>query len=408
MKEGAIGEGPMTPGGDVSTNGGGATRPRGLLFVQADRKHAGFVGLAQAMLDRGHDVVVVLDQGGGGLRPEDARALGGLRARDGFDEVRLPRPRGVWRMFASAVRRSLDYLAALESQQGKADEVDASTRKRAPRLLRALLFLPPFRWRFGRRPVAWVLRRVEAALPIPRAPKAVIREQKPDVVLLFPPGKSGFSQGDLVRAARATGTPSVLVMGDRDLSSADAIRDVPTLTVVSDQDQVNEAVRVCGLSRERVQAVGAAGPNGNGLPAAAATVDAADGAARAERVPRPSGAILRAILLALTPLLFLTLLLLHPVVTSREGVGAVRRLGNRIRARRRRAKKARAHKRKTARAAGKGPPSEAATQRKAQRAQEKQQQRERREERREQRRATRRKAGTASANAESGDTETEA
>jgi hypothetical protein len=382
MKEGTIDDAVAIEGGGVSANGAATDRLRALFFARRDDRDSGFVSLASAMLERDHEVVVAFDHQRDKVPPNEARALAQLSERHaGFDHLRLEPRRDLWRIPAGAARRGLDYLRYLESARPDSETVRDEARERAPRLLRAMLFLPPFRWRWGRRMLGWMMRHLEAGIPIPRATKVLIRERAPDVILVSSHAELGSPHAEFIRSAHATRTPSVLVMSPGDRPDAGAIRDMPTLTIAVDQEGVNAAVEAYGLPRDRVRAVGTESSNGSEALAPSATVEAVDDAARTEKVSGPPGRILRPILWLLTPLLALALLLLHPRATAQEGIRAMRRLRKRIRTRGSGAQK-RADKRKARGQSAKEEKrarTEAGKQRKVSRAEEKQRKREHRE-----------------------------
>jgi hypothetical protein len=285
--------------GAIEGSGGSAAaatpRLRALFLLRSSNDDAVFRSLLSAMHTGGHEVLV-------------------------FDQTQLPPRRGVWPIVAGAVRRSLDYLRYLESERTDAsgpDPLRDQARDRAPRSLRVLLFLPPFRWRSGPRLLGRLLRRLEAGIPLPRRIKSFISDQAPDVVLVSPLVEFDYPGGDFLRTAEAARIPTVLVATSRDeLTSQGVIRDMPIPTVVSNEQLVDESV------------------------------EAIERTARAEVAPRREGRLLRPLLWLLTPLVAIVLAILRPRATFR----AVRRLPKRIRkwfrARKRAGKQRRAEARK--------------------------------------------------------------
>src|SRR5207302_11411246 len=134
-------------------------------------------------------------------------------------------------------------------------------------------------------------------------------------------------QGDYIRTAEAARIPSVLVVASGgDLASKGAIRDVPTLTAVWDESQVDEAVRLHGLPPERVVPVGTARSNGHEIPAGPGVLQVIERTAATEVVDRQEGRLLRPLLRLLTPLLLAALPLLRPRATARAVIRTTRRL----------------------------------------------------------------------------------
>jgi hypothetical protein len=304
-----------------------------LVFLRGIDYDRVFGDLLRALLGRGHEVLVALEHKGG--PPQTTIQLfDELGERySGFDQQQI-RPRGgVWRILASAIRRSLDYMWLLEPEHAGADQLRGEAHDGAPRVLRALLFLPPFRWQSGRRLLGWLLCRLEAGMPVPRSLKSFIKGEAPDIVLASPLVEFDPVHGDFLRTAEAATIPSVLVVMSWDDLAAKRVWDVPTLTVVANGKQVDEAVRLHGLPRERIEAVGAQSLDGLEAPTAAGAVEAVEHASSTEVVPRREGRFLRPILWLLTPLVAIVVALLRPRATVRAVISLVRRLGRRIRKR---------------------------------------------------------------------------
>jgi hypothetical protein len=251
-------EGPVASRAIEGSGGGAAAvapRLRALLLLRSSDGEGAFESLRREMHLRDHEVLV-------------------------FDHQQLPPRRGVWPIVAGAVRRSLDYLRDVESERtdtpGRPDPLRDEALDRPPRSFRVLLLLPPFRWPSGRRLLDWLLRRLEAGIPIPRRVKSFISGQAPDVVLVSPLVEFDEPGGDFVRTAEAMRIPSMLL--------------------ATSQNELE-------------------------------SVEAIERAARAQVVPRREGRFLRPLLWLLTPLVAIVLAILRPRATFR----AVRRLPNRIR-----------------------------------------------------------------------------
>ena len=300
-------------------------RLKALVFLPGIAYYRTFEGLLGALRSGGHEVAVALDRERREVPPDEAHLLA----------EPLPRRSGPWRIAASAIRRSLDYLRYLEPEYAGAEPLRDDARNQAPRAFRLLVVLPPFRWGFGRRSLAWLLRRIEAGIPIPRDVRSFISSREPDVVLVSPLVEFGSAQADYVRAAQAARIPSVLVVAsDGDLAGKGAIRQVPTLTVTASEADVSEAVRRHGLPPDRIVAVGAERSNSHQAPAVRGTVEAIERAARMEMVARRPGQLLRPLFWLLTPVLAILVVVFRPRATVRAVGKAARRLRKRGRARR--------------------------------------------------------------------------
>lgn len=243
-------------------NGSGtaaATRQLRLLFfvrsIHYDRVLENFL---RAVLERGHELHVALALEKRGLGEEKTKIFDELSSRYAFSYERLPERRDRWLIPAVALRHGLDYLRYLEPEFANAHPLRERARVRAPRLLRGILKVPPFRGPRGRRFVAATLRRFEAAIPVPKEIPALIKDRNPDAVLVSPLVGLGSVESDYVRAAAELGVPTVLVVASWDnLTNKGLIRDVPTLTIVWNEMQVEEAVRLHKIPEERVVPVGA-------------------------------------------------------------------------------------------------------------------------------------------------------
>lgn len=238
---------------------GEGTRPlRILFFLRSIHYDRVFENFLRALLERGHQVHVVLSLEKRGLGDDKTRLFDEFAARHQFTYEKLTPRRDKWVVPAVALRHGLDYLRYLEPEFAHAHPLRARARARAPFAVRALLSIPPFRTRVGRRLVRAVLRTLEQAMPVPRSTKRLIESHQPDVVLASPLVGLGSIEVDHVRAAHELGIPTVLVVASWDnLSNKGELREIPTLTVVWNETQVREAVQLHGVPSSRVVAVGA-------------------------------------------------------------------------------------------------------------------------------------------------------
>src|SRR5690242_232738 len=84
---------------------------KALFFLPSIALCRAFEGLLVAMLAAGHRVLVALDHVPGGLPGDDIDYLEGLRHQHSTFSYRVfPGRKDLWRVPASAIRRSLDYI----------------------------------------------------------------------------------------------------------------------------------------------------------------------------------------------------------------------------------------------------------------------------------------------------------
>jgi hypothetical protein len=225
-----------------------------LFLLRATNQDRIFENFMDALLARGHtlDLLVDLDKrhevmGAGIAMDRMAERYPGFHF--GVTEPRTD----AWLPVATRWRLGLDYLRYREPAFEHAVALRERARSRAPRLLRLAAERTPLGGLAGR-----ALHALEAAVPIPEQVYDLIRAHSPDVVIVAPLIGLGSSQGDYVRAAQSMGIPVVLAVASWDnLTNKGRLRDLPDLTVVWNHAQVEEAVTLHDLPRERVEAVGA-------------------------------------------------------------------------------------------------------------------------------------------------------
>jgi hypothetical protein len=99
---------------------------------------------------------------------------------------------------------------------------------------------------------------IERAMPPGATIERVLREQRPDLLLVTPLLYFGSQQVEYVRAARAMGIPTVLGVGSWDhLTTKGRIYEIPDRVIVWNEFQRKEAAELHGVPPDRVSVTGA-------------------------------------------------------------------------------------------------------------------------------------------------------
>jgi hypothetical protein len=210
------------------------------------------------LAERGHAVHLLADRHDrlGGTRTIDnlTAAVPGAFTF-GYAPSRKDNP---FHQLAIRLRLSLDYWRYLEPRYDQAPSLRARAARQAPALAVRLASLPGLRSRLGLYLIRAVARRIERALPYGRVPDEVLREQRPDLLLVTPLLYFGSPQVDLVRAARDHGIPSCHCVGSWDhLTTKGMIHEIPDRLTVWNEAQRTEAAEIHGVPPERVSVTGA-------------------------------------------------------------------------------------------------------------------------------------------------------
>lgn len=210
------------------------------------------------MLGRGHEVRVLLDVSKSGLPASATQLFDALAAEYPAFTYEMPADRPhPWMRTATKLRMGIDFLRYLTPEYEHADALRERMRARTPWLVRTFVGLSRRgpRWHAA---VGGALRGFERAIPVPDAVVELIRDHRPDVVLVTPVIGAGTAQVDYLRAAAQLGIPTVLPVASWDnLTNKGVVKEPPTLTVVWNEAQIDEAERLHGIPRERVLATGA-------------------------------------------------------------------------------------------------------------------------------------------------------
>jgi len=229
-----------------------------LFSATRSKKISRFESLLRALLAHGHEVRLVFmmhgDQGSAdGLVAALARDHPGLTVVQLGKRSRAPHAADVdtLRAFGDYIRYVVPPLDAAPMLRRRAGD------RLSPRMIHtADRFL---QGRIGR--VRQVTRAIAAAENgMPRDPRidVLLREYRPDVLLVTPYVDLVSSQSDYVRSARAFGIPSGLCVHSWDnLSNKGRIRIPPDMVLVWNAAQKEEAVRLHGIDPATVRVTGA-------------------------------------------------------------------------------------------------------------------------------------------------------
>jgi hypothetical protein len=244
-------------------NGKGAKgeRPlRILLVLRAMNMDRITEGLLRCMLDRGHKVHIAIEnkKDRAGRATEESVFDVLARSYPRFSFAALSPRRETWLYPAMRLRSAIDFLQYFEPEFTGAENLRDRARRKAPWYVRFPAALQLFRLRPLRRLASGFLRMIERRMPISEESLELMREVRPDIVLVSPLVEIGSPQGDHLRAADTLGIPTGLIVASWDnLTTKGALRDAPDVTIVWNQDQVEEATRLHGLPADSVIATGA-------------------------------------------------------------------------------------------------------------------------------------------------------
>jgi hypothetical protein len=230
------------------------------MRILCSMRHLGSMRMYESVLRRlaaaGHEIQILAnrrDSIGSGIDQQTLLAdVPGIRWS--WEDLRP----GPWSELAAAVRIWLDYLRYFEPHYANVPRLRVRVGERVPPLLRRITTWPLVRTPAGRRALVRGLRTVEQALPRQRALDALMRESRPDVVLVTPLLDLGSRQIEVLRSARAYGARTVLGVGSWDhLSSKGRISELPDRVLVWNDTQAAEATDLHRVPADRIAVTGA-------------------------------------------------------------------------------------------------------------------------------------------------------
>jgi hypothetical protein len=251
------------------------TRPLRLVWFML---HAGYIRyygpVLRLLAERGHSVQLAFgrlekDPGDARLAHELAENTPGIT----FGEAPLRSRNDGWRPVAWLVRGFTDLgryvhpryadAPALRARMARKLADHARTARATDPItawltLRLVRFMESHTSERSSRRIVGALRAVERAIPTCRRIDRFLRDAAPDAVLVTPIVEFASSQVEYLKSARKAGIPSAVCVPSWDnLTGKGLIRVVPDRVFVWNEVQVEEAVTMHGVSRERVVATGA-------------------------------------------------------------------------------------------------------------------------------------------------------
>ena len=185
-----------------------------------------------------------------------------LLLRDYPDRIRHSyapaRKNSLWQPLATQLRLTLDYWRYLDPRYDHSPSLRARGASQAPALASAVTRVPILRSRAVLGAMRTFVTTFERAVPLDGRISALLRKEKPDLLLVTPLLYFGSQQVDYVRAARALGIPTVLGVGSWDhLTTKGLIHEQPDRVMVWNEAQRTEAGELHGIPAERVTVTGA-------------------------------------------------------------------------------------------------------------------------------------------------------
>ncbi|MBM3777945.1 MAG: hypothetical protein FJW23_06840 [Acidimicrobiia bacterium] len=210
------------------------------------------------LLARGHRVHVHFDRDveADSVSGTALQVLDRLRSAGSLSSSSVPPQRNEWSALASALRAARDYWRYLDSEYDDAPLLRGRARAETPAF--AVGAEGVCRQAPLRRGLDGLVHGLERRLPIPPDRLDLLREHAPDVLVVTPLVYFRSEQVTLLRAAAEMRIPSVYAAGSWDhLTTKGLVHEVPDLTLVWNDAQVEECVRWHGLQRAQCRAVGA-------------------------------------------------------------------------------------------------------------------------------------------------------
>jgi hypothetical protein len=173
--------------------------------------------------------------------------------------VTTPERTGWWWAANDPLRAARDYLRYLDPAYRSAPMlVERGSRRIPPGIRLVFEKFPPARAAIVRRALTGVLDLIERSAPSDPGLVEWVAARRPDAVLVTPLVDFNYFQLDALKAARALGIPTALLVASWDnLTNKGAIQIVPDLVTVWNRIQQREAETMHRVPAERIVATGA-------------------------------------------------------------------------------------------------------------------------------------------------------
>ncbi|MEJ7892756.1 MAG: hypothetical protein WKF94_08945 [Solirubrobacteraceae bacterium] len=163
-----------------------------------------------------------------------------------------------WTSFTREIALAYDHVHYLQPGFATAPEFRARAREAAPPFARRLSGALPSERPPVQAALARAVRAAADAAPVAEHLRVSLREHRPHALLVTPLFWFGSPQSEWIRAAHAEGVRSAGCLFSWDnLTSKGALRAVPDLLTVWNEDQVGEASELHGVPRDRIVVTGA-------------------------------------------------------------------------------------------------------------------------------------------------------
>lgn len=163
-----------------------------------------------------------------------------------------------WRHYAMRIRSATDAARFYAPPFRDSGYLFERAEHRAPGWFRWIARGPLGRTDRGVRAMRRVLSTIEQAIPSSGALERELAQGDPDVLVLCPHPMPGMRSSDYTRAARVLGVRTVQLVASWDhLSSKQQLHEAPDRLVVWNETQVEEAMRLHGIDRDRIAVTGA-------------------------------------------------------------------------------------------------------------------------------------------------------